>query len=115
VTVAIYMDHHVKAEVTAGLRRREVDVLTVFEDGTHELDDDLLLQRATELGRVLFTQDEDFLRIAKYKQRVGHEFAGVVYGHQLGISIGEAISDLELIAKIYEPEAMRNRIEYLPL
>ena len=44
----------------------------------------------------------------------GREFAGVIYAHQLGITIGQAIRDLELIAKVLETEDMRSRIEFLP-
>lgn len=60
MTIALYMDHHVPRAITSGLRLRGVDVLTAYEDGTHELDDPILLDRAGELGRVLFTQDDDF-------------------------------------------------------
>jgi hypothetical protein len=38
-----------------------------------------------------------------------------VFGHQLEITIGQAIGFLELIAVCMEPEEMRNRVEYLPL
>lgn len=56
------MDVHVRRAVTAGLRPREIDVLTAQEDGAAELDAAQLLDRATSLGRVVFTQDRDFLR-----------------------------------------------------
>ncbi len=32
--IALYMDHHVPRAITLGLRLREVDVLTAYEDGT---------------------------------------------------------------------------------
>jgi hypothetical protein len=51
------MDHHIPMAVTEGLRLRGVDVLTAYEDGTAQVEDPILLQRANELGRVLFTQD----------------------------------------------------------
>ena len=81
---AFYMDVHVPSAVTVGLRRRDVDVMTSQEDGTQEADDVALLQRATDLGRALFTQDDDLLAIAASWQQEGREFAGVVYSHQLG-------------------------------
>jgi hypothetical protein len=31
------------------------------------------------------------------------------------VTIGQWVIDLELIAKVYEPEDMVNRVEYLPL
>ena len=62
--IKLYMDVHVRREITEGLRTREVDVLTAQEDGAAELDDALLLDRATSLGRILFSQDDDLLREA---------------------------------------------------
>ena len=37
-------------------------MLTAFEDSAHQLPDEELLQRATELNHVLVTQDDDLLR-----------------------------------------------------
>ena len=109
------MDVHAKRAVTVGLRRRGVDVLTAQEDGTTRLDDSDLLDHATSLGRVLFSQDDDLLREATKRQQSSTPFAGVAYAHQLSITVGQTIHDLELIAKIFEPEDIENRVEYLPL
>src|SRR5215468_4929893 len=113
--VKLYMDAHVRRAVTQGLRLRGVDVVTAQEDGTDDWDDDVLLARATELGRVLFTQDDDLLREAKLRQVSGQTFAGVVYGHQLDVTIGQCVEDLELIAKATEPEEWVNHTAWLPL
>ena len=115
MTVALYMDVHVHRAITTGLRLRDVDILTAQEDGHRTVDDDRLLDRATELQRVLFTQDEDLLAEAKRRQVEDILFAGVIYAHQLRITIGRCVSDLELIAKLGEPEELANRVEYLPL
>jgi hypothetical protein len=45
----------------------------------------------------------------------GLRLRGVVYAHQLNVTAGQCIEDLELIAKVGEPEDMANRVEYLPL
>ncbi|VAW33061.1 hypothetical protein MNBD_CHLOROFLEXI01-494 [hydrothermal vent metagenome] len=115
MTIALYMDVHVHRAITTGLRLRDVDVLTAQEDGHQTAEDDLLLDRATELQRVLFSQDEDLLAEAKHRQVTGIPFAGVIYAHQLRITIGRCVNDLELIAKAVEPEELGNRVEYLPL
>jgi len=109
------MDVHVPAAVTRGLLLRNVDVLTAQLDGTTELEDSALLDRATELGRVLFSQDEDLLAEATKRQRSGKHFGGVIYAHQLGITIGRAINDLEVLAQAGSSEDFANRVEYLPL
>ena len=61
MSVALYMDEHVYRAITAGLRLREVDVLTAQEDDRRNTPDPILLDRATELGRVMSSQDEDLL------------------------------------------------------
>ncbi|MBZ0319061.1 MAG: DUF5615 family PIN-like protein [Anaerolineae bacterium] len=115
MTLALYMDHHVPRTITVGLRLREVDVITSLEDGTNELDDPALLERATALGRVLFTQDDDLLAEASRRQKAGIPFEGVIYAHQLYVSIGSCIDDLEIIAKTSEMGELRNLVVYLPL
>jgi hypothetical protein len=109
------MDHHVDAAVTAGLRLRGVDVLTCQDDGTTTWDDERLLERARQLGRVLFSQDDDLLAIANRWQTTGRPFAGLIYGHQLDLTIGQAVRDLELVAQVYDPDDVLDRVEYLPL
>jgi hypothetical protein len=107
------MDHHVPAAVTQGLRRRGIDVLTAYEDGTDRWDDARLLERATQLGRVLYSQDDDLLVIAHQWLNTGREIAGLVYAPQ-GTKVGPAVRDLELIGQAMDPAGMRNRIEYIP-
>ena len=112
---AFYLDQHVPVAIARGLRLRGVDIVTAYEDGNAALDDEPLLQRASALGRILVTQDDDFLAIASAWQAAGREFAGIVYAHQLRIGIGRFIADLELIAKAAEMSHLRNHVEHLPL
>ena len=98
------MDVHVRRAVTTGLRLRGIDVWTAQDDGAGELTDSRLLDRTTELERVLFTQDDDLLREAARRQQIGERFAGVIYGHQLNVTIGQCIDDLEIMAQATEPE-----------
>jgi Domain of unknown function (DUF5615) len=109
------MDVHVKAAITAGLRRRAIDVVTAPEDGGAYLEDVALLDRATALQRVLFSQDDDLLAIARERQATGVFFAGLIYRHQLAATAGKYVLDLEVVCQVLDPEEMANRIEYLPL
>ncbi|MEQ8191451.1 MAG: DUF5615 family PIN-like protein [Candidatus Eremiobacterota bacterium] len=113
--INLYMDVHIPKAITTGLRIREIDVITAQEDNTATLPDPSLLDRATELQRVLFTFDDDLLCEATRRQTKGLPFAGVIYAHILKVSIGKCISDLELIAKSGEPEDLLNTVEFLPL
>jgi hypothetical protein len=114
MAIQLYMDVHVPQSITTQLRRRDVDVLTAQEDNTLELPDEQLLERTTALNRVLFTQDIRFRARAEDWQRQGKPFAGLIFGHQLGGTIGAFVKDLELIAKASDPEDWVNRIEYVP-
>jgi hypothetical protein len=109
------MDHHVHSAITQGLRRKGIDCLTAEEDGTKRLADDLLLQRATELGRIMFSQDDDLLAIASDWIKSSRPFSGLIFGHQLSVTVGQAVSDLELIAQVLSPEEMRNQVFWIPL
>jgi hypothetical protein len=113
--LSFYMDHHIHRAITEGLRRRGIDVLTAFEDGTDEQDDELLLERATSLGRIIVSQDQDFLRIAHRWQSTAREFPGVLYAIQERVDIGQTIEYLELIAVLKSPDEMQNQVEYIPL
>lgn len=115
MSVTLYMDVNVRQAVTDGLRLRGVEVLTAQEDGSRELEDDALLDRATELGYVLFTQDDDLLREAAQRQERGEAFVGVIYAHQLKVTVGQCVRDLEVLALVGNPEDFANRVEYLPL
>jgi len=109
------MDQHIPRAITVGLRLRGIDVISAYEDGSAEFDDSALLDRAGELGCVLFTQDDDLLIEAAKRQKSGTQFQGVVYAHQLRISIGGCLKDLEIIAKAARSEELINSVIFLPL
>jgi predicted nuclease of predicted toxin-antitoxin system len=115
MSLKLYMDHNVRQEIVDGLRRRGVDVVTALEDGADRLPDPQVLDRATAQGRVLFSRDDDLIREAIRRQHSGEDFAGVIYAHQLRVSIGQCVNELELLAKLEEPEDCRNRLLRLAL
>lgn len=115
MSVAFYFDHNIRFSIALGLRQRGVDVLVAREDGFERADDSAVLAHATELGRVAFSNDDDLLGIAHHWLLVGRPFAGLIYVHQLRLTVGQAIADLEIIGKAGNPDDFRNRIEYLPL
>jgi predicted nuclease of predicted toxin-antitoxin system len=78
LSINLYMDENVPVPVTEGLRRRDVDVLTAQEDNRQSTPDPILLDRAAELDRVIFTQDDDFLAEANRRQQKGVNFSGVI-------------------------------------
>lgn len=115
MSVRLYFDVHVPIAIAEALRLRGVDVLRAQEDGSAEFEDPRLLDRATDLSRVLFTQDKGFLREANRRQERAEAFYGLVYAHQLNVTIGECVNDLELIAKSSDLQEWIGRVEPLPL
>ena len=115
MAIRFYMDVHVPAAITEGLRRRGVDVLTSQEDGTREFDDATLLERGAELGRVLFSQDQDLLKIAAAWQTAGRPFAGLIFAHQQATSVGQCVVDLELLAEYCSEDELSGQVIFVPL
>jgi hypothetical protein len=115
MTVALYMDVHIPRAITTQLRLRGVDVLTAQEDGYARSSDSRLLDRATALGRVLVSQDQDLLIEADRRLHSSASFAGLIFSRPLDISIGRSVADLHLIAQATESSDWLNRVEYLPL
>lgn len=115
MAVALYMDEQVPLELTLQLRLRGVDVLTAQEVQMIGVADDAQLAKASSLGRVIYTQDRDFLAIAATWQREGRSFGGVIYAHPLYVSFSERFADLHLIAEAAHPSEYLNWIEHLPL
>jgi len=106
--IRYYTDEHVSRAVIGGLRQQGVDVLSVPEAnklGTSDLEH---LAFAFAEGRVLFTHDDDFLRLAA----AGVCHAGIVYAHQR-TSIGEIIRGLMLIYQTLDAEDLTGQVEYL--
>ena len=115
MSVGLYMDEHVPQGITHGLRDRGVDVLTIQEDEHDGLDDSIQLDRATDLRRVVFTQDHDFFSEAAERQRAGVEFSGVFFMQQYRLSYRECIEELELIAKCSQWDEWIGQINSIPL
>jgi Domain of unknown function (DUF5615) len=115
MSLPLYMDVHVPAAITAGLRRRNIDVLTSQEDGSDRFSDDALLERATDLGRVLFSQDDDLLALAAQWQQQGKRSGGVIYAHQMSTGIGALVGDLELVLSCCTTTELADHVTFLPL
>lgn len=90
-------------------RRRGIDVTTTPEEGLIGTPDKVQLAFAFSQGRVIFTQDDDFLRL----NQAGVPHAGIVYCHQNTRSIGEIVRGLILIWEYVEPEDMLGHVEFL--
>jgi hypothetical protein len=91
------------------LRRRGITAVTVRDLGLLGDSDENHLARATKMGYVLCTFDNDYLIMASK----GIEHTGIVFGVQEKHTIGDWVNSLELLCTVYEPEGMNNNVEYL--
>lgn len=108
IGISYYLDEHVPNAVARGLRQRGVDVVTVNEEGMQGATDRQHLDRARQAGRVVFTMDDDFLRM----HAESREHSGIVYAAQ-GRSTGEIVRGLMLIRQVMTPEEMQGSVEFL--
>ncbi len=108
-TIRFHLDEHCPHAIADGLRRFGIDVTTATDAGLLRAPDEEHLAFGMAEGRVVFTQDEDFL--VWNARGVSHR--GIVYCHQGTRSIGEIIDSLTLIWEVFEPAEMANRVEYI--
>jgi predicted nuclease of predicted toxin-antitoxin system len=106
--VRFYADEHIPKAVIRGLRHRGVDVLTVADAGLIGAADITHLRRARDDGRVIVTQDDDFLRLAAGRE----PHTGIVYAPQ-HTSVSALIHGLMLICRVLDAEEMVDHIEFL--
>lgn len=107
--IRLYLDENVPIVIADQMRRKGIEVFTVRDLGLRGDTDINHLRRATEMGCVLCTHDDDYLKLAAE----GEEHAGIVFGRQVVHTIGDWVRGLELICAVYTAEDMRNHIEYL--
>lgn len=104
-----FMDEHVPAAVTLGLRRHGIDVLTVQEAGRggHTDEDQLAFALAEE--RVMVSFDPDFLVL--HQSGVAH--AGIAWCPEKKYGIGQLIRALLLLHGVLTRNSMRGHVEFL--
>jgi hypothetical protein len=107
--LALLCDEHIPYQMVEGLRRRGIDVVTVQQIGLRAALDEVILEMARQQGRVLYTNDTDFLR----HHAAGIHHAGIFYHHSLTHSIGEAIRVVALACEVLSMDETRNRVEFL--
>jgi hypothetical protein len=107
--IRFHPDENIPAAIASGLRRAGIDVTRTREVGLMGALDEEQAAWALAEGRVIFTQDEDFLAM----DALGVDHAGIAYCPQRTRSIGEIIRSLTDIWEILEPSEMVGRVEFL--
>lgn len=107
--IRFYLDENIPIAVSTQLKRRGIEAVTVRDLDLLGDSDLNHLERAASMGYVLCTHDADYVEMAGQ----GLTHAGVVFGQQHKHGIGDWVRYLELLAAFYQPEEMKDRVEYL--
>lgn len=107
--IKFHFDENVSNAIAEGLKRRGIDVTTTHEVGLIGASDEEQIQFALTQGRVIFTQDDDFLRL----HQAGYLHSGITYCRQRSRSIGEIINTLTLIWEWVEADEIKNKVEFI--
>ena len=107
--IKFHLDENVSNAVAKGLRRGGIDVSTTSEESLISMSDEQQLKFSFIQNRVIFTQDDDFLKL----HQSGVEHSGIVYCHKDSRSTGEIIEALRLIWECLTPSDMYQKIEYI--
>lgn len=113
MSLRFFFDECADEDVAAALRAHAVDVKTTTELGRKGLTDEEQLRLSTLEGRVVYTVDHDFLRLAHRWLEEGRPFPGIAFHDPGQRSKREIIEALLLMHSVFEPEDMLNRIEFL--
>ncbi len=107
--IRFHLDEHVDPAIAAGLRARGIDVTTTIGTGLESATDEAHIQFALGEGRVIFTQDRDFLRL----HAAGMRHAGIAYCEQQRRSVGDIIRYLALMHDCLTAEEVAGQVEFL--
>jgi predicted nuclease of predicted toxin-antitoxin system len=104
-----HLDEHVDPAIAQGLRLRGIDVTTTIDANLLSASDEAHLEFVRREGRVIFTNDSDYLRF----DSAGIDHPGIAYCARNARSIGYIVRHLCLIHDCLEAGEMAGRVEYL--
>ena len=103
--VSFYLDESLSPEIVTQLSMQGIDIIR----GPLGVEDPVHLQRASDMGRVVCAEDDDFLKLAA----PGVEHAGIIKGKQDKHSIGDWIRYLRFIHSVCDADELRNEVYFL--
>jgi predicted nuclease of predicted toxin-antitoxin system len=107
--IRFHLDENSDPRIATALRQRGIDVTTTADAGLLHAKDEGHLAFALSEGRMIVTQDADFLRLDAMKM----PHPGIAYCQQESRTLGEIIRSLVLIWEIYDSDEVRNRVEFI--
>lgn len=111
--IRLYLDEDtINRGLIAGLRARNVDVLTAQEAGRIGTSDETQLAFATSEHRTIFTfNTRNFVQLHSEWLEKGHEHTGIVVSDQL--QVGVVLRRLLKLLDARDSAEMRNWLEFL--
>ena len=113
MALRIYTDEHVPVVIAEDLRRRGIDAESVRDAGKLGLSDEEQLVYAARRQAVLFTHDDDLLKLARRWEQSGSEHWGILFSPEKRYRLGECIRRLFECALSFDAEDMRNTVMFL--
>jgi len=107
--IRIHLDENCDPRIAAGLRYRGIEVTTTLEANLVAASDEEQLEFARVGNRVIFTGDADFIRL----HAAGVPHRGIIYSPMGRQSIGEIITGILLISRVYDQDEMIGRLEFI--
>ena len=103
--VKFYLDENLSPEIGNRLQAEGIDIIR----GALGADDPEHLQRASGMGRIVCTEDDDFLALAASV----NEHGGIIKGEQEKHSIGDWVRYLRLVHAACTAEELRNTVSFV--
>ena len=107
--IRFHLDEHIPSALANAIKRRGIDVTTSTEAGLLGLEDERHFEFALQTGRVIVTQDADFLRL----HAEGRPHAGIAFCKRGSRSTGQMLQRLLLIHRTMKSDEMKQKIVYL--
>lgn len=106
--IRFLLGEHIPHAVAEALQRRGIDVVTANDANLRGAADEEYVACSRREGRVLVTQDRDFLRLHQEQ-----DHAGIAYCEQRARTIGQVVMTLALMYEALEPGEMVGQVEFL--
>lgn len=111
-------DENFNGRILRGLQRRvpELDVVRAQDvEDLYGAEDPVVLAWAAKRGRVVLTQDVATMAGFAYERVVAGEPMPGVFEVDQDMPIGQAVEELELIARASDPGEWEGQVRFLPL
>jgi hypothetical protein len=115
--LSLVTDEDVHGDIIRGLRRHapQLELVRAVEVDLQGKPDSEVLDWAVSQGRIVVTQDvKTLVPLAWQRVQAGEPMPGVL-ALLPGVSIGQAIEEILLVAECCPPEEMNKQVKYIPL